>query len=143
MTISLLRTQQVAATWEGIEAVRILESQHDIRCNCTLVFAVAQAAACAEAGATLISPFVGRITDWYAAHEGRGYADTPEADPGVLAVTAIYDHLKDPTTGLGRTEIMAASLRNAGQARRRRCAVRDAGCCCCADNGGGNAARIE
>lgn len=72
--------------------------------------------ACAEAGATLISPFVGRITDWFAAHEGRSCA-SPESDPGVLAVTAIYDYFKDPSTGLGRTEIMAASLRNAGQAR--------------------------
>lgn len=108
-------TTQVPATWEGIEAVRALESQHGIRCNCTLVFSLVQAVACAEAGASLISPFVGRIRDWYEAHEGREYA--PEEDPGVLAVTAMYDHFKDPTTGLGRTEIMAASLRSVGQVR--------------------------
>lgn len=103
-----------------------------------------QAVACAEAGASVVSPSVGRVSEWFASHDGRGGQPyPPEEDPGVRALTAIYDHLKDPTTGLGRTEIMAASLRNAGQARRRRCAVRDAGCCCCADNGGGNAARIE
>lgn len=98
-----------ASTWEGIRAAEELEAQ-GIRCNLTLLFSFAQAAACADAGAALISPFVGRIMDWYKAKEGRDFA--PHEDPGVISVTKIYKHFKDygyPTT------VMAASFRNTGE----------------------------
>lgn len=101
---------KIASTWEGIRAASVLEAQ-GIRCNMTLIFSLAQAAACFDAGVTLISPFVGRITDWYKAHEGKqGYA--PEEDPGVASVRAIYAYAKSHAYA---TQVMAASFRNAGQ----------------------------
>lgn len=78
---------KIASTWEGIQACRQLERQ-GINCNMTLLFSFAQAAACADAGASLISPFVGRIMDWYKAKEGREFA--PHDDPGVHSVRRIY-----------------------------------------------------
>ncbi len=101
---------KVASTWEGIQAAAALEKQ-GIHCNLTLMFSFAQAVACAEAGVTLISPFVGRITDWYKAHEGvDGYA--PEEDPGVQSVRKIYYYYKHHGYP---TQIMGASFRNVGQ----------------------------
>lgn len=101
---------KIAATWEGIRAAERLEQQ-GIHCNLTLMFSLAQAVACAEAGATLISPFVGRIMDWYRAAEGRdGYA--PEEDPGVGSVTRIYNYYKRHGY---ETVVMGASFRNAGE----------------------------
>jgi len=101
---------KIAATWEGIRAAEILERE-GIHCNLTLLFCLAQAVACAEAGVTLISPFVGRITDWYKKARGvEGFA--PAEDPGVLSVQSIYAYFKK----LGyATEVMGASFRNAGQ----------------------------
>lgn len=98
---------KLASTWEGIEAARILEKE-GIHCNMTLLFSMAQAIACAEAGVTLISPFVGRILDWYKKSEGvPGYA--PAEDPGVKSVTKIYNYYKK----FGyKTQIMGASFRN-------------------------------
>ena len=100
---------KVAATWEGIEAAAALEKE-GIHCNLTLMFAFAQAQACAEAGVTLISPFVGRIYDWYKAREGRDYQGAE--DPGVKSVTRIYNYYK--AHGY-KTEVMGASFRNVGQ----------------------------
>jgi len=101
---------KIASTWEGICAGKILE-QEGIHCNLTLMFGFAQARACAEAGVTLISPFVGRIMDWYKAKGGG--ADIPaEQDPGVLSVRNIYQYFKEygyPTT------VMGASFRNSGE----------------------------
>lgn len=98
---------KVASTWEGIQAAKVLEQQ-GIRCNLTLVFAFAQARACAEVGAYLISPFVGRILDWYKANN----ADTDFSganDPGVQSVTHIYDFFKKHDY---KTIVMGASFRN-------------------------------
>lgn len=101
---------KLAATWEGIEAGRILEAE-GINCNLTLIFSLAQAVACANAGVFLISPFVGRITDWYKKAQGvEGY--TPETDPGVLSVRGIYDYYK--SNGIN-TIVMGASFRNTDQ----------------------------
>jgi len=101
---------KVAATWEGIQAAKVLE-QEGITCNLTLIFSIAQAIACAEAGVTLISPFVGRIMDWYKAAEGvDGYK--PEEDPGVKSVTKIYNYYKKHGHN---TIVMGASFRNKGQ----------------------------
>jgi len=101
---------KLAATWEGIRAAGILQRE-GIDCNLTLVFSLAQAIAGAEAGAYLISPFVGRITDWYKKAEGvDDYA--PEADPGVASVRGIYDYYK--TNGI-ETIVMGASFRNIDQ----------------------------
>ncbi|WOI56338.1 transaldolase [Palleronia sp. LCG004] len=101
---------KLASTWEGIRAAERLQKD-GIDCNLTLLFSMAQAKACADAGAFLISPFVGRITDWYKAAEGvEGYA--PDEDPGVKSVRAIYDHYK--SNGID-TVVMGASFRNAGQ----------------------------
>ncbi len=101
---------KVASTWEGIRAAEALEKE-GIHCNLTLMFSFAQAVACAEAGVTLISPFVGRITDWYKAHEGvDGYA--PEEDPGVKSVRKIFYYYKHHGY---KTQIMGASFRNVGQ----------------------------
>lgn len=100
---------KIAATWEGIRAAEILERE-GIHCNMTLVFGLPQAAACAEAGVRLISPFVGRITDWYRQHTGQTYA--ADDDPGVLSVRRIFDYYV--THGF-RTEIMAASFRSTEQ----------------------------
>jgi transaldolase len=100
---------KIASTWEGIKAGEILEKE-GIHCNLTLMFGLHQAIACAEAGITLISPFVGRILDWYKKDTGRDY--TPQEDPGVLSVRTIYNYYKK----FGyRTEVMGASFRNAGE----------------------------
>jgi transaldolase len=100
---------KIASTWEGIKAAEILEKE-GIHCNLTLLFGLHQAIACAEAGATLISPFVGRILDWYKKDTGRDY--TPPQDPGVLSVTQIYNYYKK----FGyKTEVMGASFRNIGE----------------------------
>ncbi len=98
---------KIAATWEGVQAARILEEQ-GIRCNLTLIFSFAQARACAEAGAYLISPFVGRILDWYKANQPDADYEG-ENDPGVKSVKEIYDFFK--THGFA-TVVMGASFRN-------------------------------
>jgi transaldolase len=98
---------KIASTWEGIRAAERLE-QDGIHCNLTLLFGFAQAVACAEAGVTLISPFVGRILDWHKKSTGRESYPGPE-DPGVISVTQIFDYFK--TYGY-RTEVMGASFRN-------------------------------
>lgn len=100
---------KIASTWEGIQAARVLE-QEGIQCNLTLLFHMAQARACAEAGVFLISPFVGRILDWYKANTKQDY--TAETDPGVLSVREIYQFFKQhgyPTV------VMGASFRNIGE----------------------------
>jgi transaldolase len=103
---------KVAATWEGIKAAEVLEKE-GITCNLTLIFSIAQAIACAEAGITLISPFVGRITDWYKKDLGvDGFA--PDDDPGVKSVTSIYNYYKKHGHN---TIVMGASFRNADQIR--------------------------
>ncbi len=100
---------KIASTWEGIKAGEILEKD-GIHCNLTLMFGLHQAIACAEAGITLISPFVGRILDWYKKDTGRDYL--PAEDPGVLSVRAIYNYYKK----FGyKTEVMGASFRNVGE----------------------------
>lgn len=101
---------KIAATWEGIKAAEILE-QEGIHCNLTLLFGLHQAIACAEAGVTLISPFVGRILDWYKKETGRDSYPSDE-DPGVVSVTQIYNYYKK----FGyKTEVMGASFRNIGE----------------------------
>jgi transaldolase len=100
---------KIASTWEGIRAAEVLEKE-GIHCNLTLLFGIHQAVACAEAKATLISPFVGRILDWYKKDTGRDY--TPAEDPGVLSVTRIYRYYKRHGHG---TEVMGASFRNVGE----------------------------
>ncbi len=101
---------KLASTWEGIRAGELLEKQ-GIHCNLTLMFSFAQATACADAGVTLISPFVGRITDWYKKAEGvDGYA--PEDDPGVKSVSSIFNYYKKHGY---QTQVMGASFRNIGQ----------------------------
>ncbi|WP_337885127.1 transaldolase [Fischerella thermalis] len=101
---------KIASTWEGIRAAEILEKE-GIHCNLTLLFGVHQAIACAEAGVTLISPFVGRILDWYKKETGRDSYPSAE-DPGVLSVTKIYNYYKK----FGyKTEVMGASFRNIGE----------------------------
>ncbi len=101
---------KIAATWEGIQAAAVLEKE-GIHCNLTLLFGLHQAIACAENGITLISPFVGRILDWYKKDTGTdSYA--PAEDPGVLSVTEIYNYYKK----FGyKTEVMGASFRNIGE----------------------------
>jgi transaldolase len=100
---------KIASTWEGIRAAEQLEKE-GIHCNLTLLFGVHQAVACAEAGVTLVSPFVGRILDWHKKHDKRDFA--PAEDPGVLSVTRIYEYFKK----FGyKTEIMGASFRNIGE----------------------------
>lgn len=100
---------KIASTWEGIRAAEILEKE-GIHCNLTLLFGIHQAIACAEAGVTLISPFVGRILDWYKKETGRDYS--PAEDPGVQSVTQIYNYYKK----FGyKTEVMGASFRNIGE----------------------------
>jgi transaldolase len=98
---------KIASTWEGIKAAEKLERE-GIHCNLTLLFGFAQAVACAEAGVTLISPFVGRILDWYKKSTGRDSYPGPE-DPGVLSVSNIFNYFK--TYGY-KTEVMGASFRN-------------------------------
>ena len=101
---------KIASTWEGIQAASVLEKE-GIHCNLTLLFGLHQAVACAEAGVTLISPFVGRILDWYKKDTGRT-AYPPQEDPGVLSVTQIYTYYKK----FGHpTEVMGASFRNMGE----------------------------
>lgn len=101
---------KIASTWEGIKAAEVLERE-DIQCNLTLLFAFEQAIAAAEAGAFLISPFVGRILDWYKTATGRD-SYPAEEDPGVLSVTRIYDAYK--SRGF-ETIVMGASFRNTGE----------------------------
>ncbi|OCQ95387.1 transaldolase [Nostoc sp. MBR 210] len=101
---------KIASTWEGIRAAEILEKE-GIHCNLTLLFGLHQAIACAEAGVTLISPFVGRILDWYKKSTGRDSYPSAE-DPGVVSVTTIYNYYKK----FGhKTEVMGASFRNVGE----------------------------
>ena len=100
---------KIASTWEGIQAARQLEQQ-GIQCNLTLLFHMAQARACAEAGVYLISPFVGRILDWYKANTGKDYS--AETDPGVLSVRDIYRFYKQHGF---KTVVMGASFRNTGE----------------------------
>ncbi|WP_062207049.1 transaldolase [Aureimonas sp. AU12] len=100
---------KLASTWEGIRAAEILQKE-GIDCNLTLIFNKTQAIACADAGAFLISPFVGRIMDWYAKSTGKTY--TAETDPGVLSVRSIYDYYK--SNGI-KTVVMGASFRNVGE----------------------------
>jgi transaldolase len=101
---------KIASTWEGIQAAAVLEKE-GIHCNLTLLFGMHQAIACAENGITLISPFVGRILDWYKKDTGRdSYA--PAEDPGVVSVTDVYNYYKK----FGyKTEVMGASFRNVGE----------------------------
>jgi transaldolase len=105
---------KVASTWEGIQAAKAL--QHEgIRCNLTLLFSFCQALACAEAGVQLISPFVGRVYDWYKKSAGPAWdeaANAGENDPGVRLVTRIYTYYKHFDVA---TEVMGASFRNVGQ----------------------------
>ena len=101
---------KIASTWEGIKAAEVLEKE-GIHCNLTLLFGMHQAVACAEAGVTLISPFVGRILDWYKKSTGKASYEAAE-DPGVVSVTRIYEYFKR----FGhKTEIMGASFRNLGE----------------------------
>ena len=100
---------KIASTWEEIEASRILQKE-GIDCNMTLLFSLAQAIGCAESGSKLISPFVGRILDWYKAATGETY--TAETDPGVVSVKSIYNYYKK--FGYD-TEVMGASFRNSGE----------------------------
>jgi transaldolase len=105
---------KLASTWEGIQAARALEQQ-GIHTNLTLLFSLVQAKACADAGVQLISPFVGRIYDWFKKTAGQSWDDAAMAgpnDPGVRSVVEIYRHYK--RHGI-RTEVMAASFRNTGQ----------------------------
>jgi len=100
---------KIASTWEGIAAGEVLEKE-GINCNLTLMFSLPQAVRCAEGGIELISPFVGRIYDWYKAHEKRDYVGAE--DPGVQSVQEIYTYYKK----FGyRTEVMGASFRNTGE----------------------------
>ncbi len=101
---------KVAATWEGVQAAKVLEEE-GIHTNLTLVFGLHQAIACAENGITLISPFVGRILDWYKKDTGRDSYEAAE-DPGVVSVTEIYNYYKK--FGF-KTEVMGASFRNLGE----------------------------
>ncbi len=100
---------KIASTWEGIRAAEILQRE-GINCNLTLLFSLAQAVACAEVKVKLISPFVGRIMDWYKAKEKKEFA--PAEDPGVISVKEIYSYYKK--FGYA-TEVMGASFRNAGE----------------------------
>jgi transaldolase len=105
---------KIASTWEGIQAAAELEKE-GIHCNLTLLFAFCQAVACGDAGVQLISPFVGRIYDWYKKSAGAAWVEADNAlsnDPGVKSVTRIYNHYK--RHGI-RTEVMGASFRNVGQ----------------------------
>jgi transaldolase len=101
---------KVASTWEGIKAAEILQRDHGINCNLTLMFSLVQAIAAAEAGAFLISPFVGRILDWYKAAKKQEYAK--EDDPGVASVKGIFNYYKKYGY---KTIVMGASFRNTGE----------------------------
>ena len=100
---------KIASTWEGIKAAEILQKE-GINCNLTLLFSMAQAVACAEGGIKLISPFVGRILDWFKASTKQEY--TASEDPGVISVTEIYHYYKKHGHA---TEVMGASFRNKGE----------------------------
>jgi transaldolase len=100
---------KIAATWEGIKAAEVLERE-GIHCNLTLLFGLHQAVACAHAGVTLISPFVGRILDWHKKKHGRDFVG--QEDPGVQNVTQIYNYFKKYGH---KTEVMGASFRNTGE----------------------------
>lgn len=101
---------KIASTWEGIQAARVLQKDHGINCNLTLMFSLPQAICAAEAGAFLISPFVGRILDWYKASTKKEYSK--EEDPGVASVKAIYNYYKK----FGyKTIVMGASFRSIGE----------------------------
>jgi len=103
---------KLSSTWEGIQAAKELEEAHGIHCNLTLLFSMAQAVACAEAKVTLISPFVGRILDWYLANDKSKTSYAPQEDPGVVSVTKIYNYYKK----FGhKTVVMGASFRNVGE----------------------------
>ncbi|PWW74147.1 transaldolase [Tuber magnatum] len=101
---------KIASTWEGIQAARELESKYGVKCNLTLLFSEVQAIAAAEAGAFLISPFVGRILDWYKASTGKTYA--AQEDPGVKSVQSIFNYYKKHGY---KTIVMGASFRNTGE----------------------------
>ena len=100
---------KIASTWDGIRAAEVLE-RDGIHCNLTLLFGLHQAVAAAEAGVTLVSPFVGRILDWYKKDTGKDYQGAD--DPGVISVTAIYNYYKKFCV---KTQIMGASFRNIGE----------------------------
>ncbi|KAM8712423.1 hypothetical protein ACLKA7_012868 [Drosophila subpalustris] len=102
---------KLASTWEGIQAAKILEKEHGVHCNLTLLFSMVQAIACAEAGVTLISPFVGRILDWYVANTDCKKFEA-QYDPGVISTTQIYNYYKKFEY---KTEVMGASFRNIDQ----------------------------
>ncbi|RXW15855.1 hypothetical protein EST38_g9999 [Candolleomyces aberdarensis] len=101
---------KIASTWEGIQAARELERDDGIHCNLTLLFGFQQAVACAEAGVTLISPFVGRILDWYKKSTGKNYEG--DEDPGVQSVKKIFNYYKQHGY---KTIVMGASFRNVGE----------------------------
>jgi transaldolase len=101
---------KIASTWEGIQAARELERDEQIHCNLTLLFGFGQAVACAEAGVTLISPFVGRILDWYKKSTGKDYQG--DEDPGVQSVKKIFKYYKQHNY---KTIVMGASFRNTGE----------------------------
>jgi transaldolase len=101
---------KIASTWEGIQAARILQKEHGINCNLTLMFSLPQAICAAEANAFLISPFVGRILDWYKAATKKEY--TKEQDPGVASVKAIFNYYKKYGY---KTIVMGASFRSIGE----------------------------
>ncbi|KAH6630328.1 hypothetical protein B0J18DRAFT_475031, partial [Chaetomium sp. MPI-SDFR-AT-0129] len=101
---------KIASTWEGIKAAEILQRDHGINCNLTLMFSLVQAIAAAEAGAFLISPFVGRILDWFKAANKKEYAK--EEDPGVASVKSIFNYYKKYGY---KTIVMGASFRNTGE----------------------------
>jgi len=104
---------KIASTWEGIQAARELERDHNIHCNLTLLFGFGQAVACAEAGVSLISPFVGRILDWYKAQNpDKADSYVGEADPGVQSVQKIFNYYKQHDY---KTIVMGASFRNVGE----------------------------
>ncbi|KAH8827546.1 transaldolase [Flagelloscypha sp. PMI_526] len=103
---------KIASTWEGIQAARELERDDQIHCNLTLLFGFGQAVACAEAGVTLISPFVGRILDWYKKNVGADKDYTGDKDPGVQSVKKIFNYYKQHGY---KTIVMGASFRNTGE----------------------------
>ncbi|XP_032680869.1 transaldolase isoform X1 [Odontomachus brunneus] len=111
---------KLASTWEGIQAARELEDKYGIHCNLTLLFSFAQAAACANAGVTLISPFVGRILDWYVENTDKKSYEAKE-DPGVVFVKKVYNYYKKFDY---KTTVMGASFRNVGEIKEL------AGCDC-------------
>jgi len=105
---------KVSSTWEGIQAAKELEETHGVHCNCTLLFSLVQAVACAEAKAAVISPLVGRIYDWHVAQSGPHTTFGFFEDPGVQRVIQIYNYLKK----FGyKTQVMAASFRNVNQVK--------------------------